>query len=297
MRAWNLYNASMEIASRCNAIFSKLFVYRVTNYMALWIDATPIYQSFQAPYNIHMVANKGGNTLEVYLNFYDKYRLSECDEDELNAIAYTIGHDIADRFAIANNKSGFIFFFDEGLNYSEYENEYRFCVNGVTKSIKSDYPLTNHMKTEFDLEFLMFNEESLENGISDITKNGKHLFDIVKYMEKPSWGIIRIEKQASGFTVTLQDCNFFSARMYNLKVMSYIGQYASLEKVPTLEKKPGMNPFVEIYMSANEREYLVYVERIRNYGLSPKDIQDSLPLVCQKVGVREDVNWAEYLNF
>lgn len=295
MRLWNLYNASMEIAARCNAIFSKSFVYQITNGKALlYIDATPIYKFSQAPYDIHMVANKGGNTLEVYLNFHDRL---ECDEEALTVIAYRMGHDIADRFAIANKNAGFIFFFDEVINYPEYENEYRFCVNGLTKTIKSDYPLANHMKTEFDLEFLLYNKESLENGISDITKDGKHLFDIIEYMEKTNWGIIRIEKQSSDFSVTLQDCNFFSAKLFNPKIMSYISQYAYLEKVPTLEKKPDMNPFVEIYLSGDEREYLVRIERIRNYGLSPKDIQDSLPLVCSKVGVRDDINWAKYIAF
>lgn len=105
MKSWNLYNASMEIAARCNAIFSKLFVYRITNFMALWIDATPTY-STDSPYDIHMVANKGGNTLEVYLNFHGKYSLSYYDEEDMNAIAYSIGHDVADRFAIAKITQG-----------------------------------------------------------------------------------------------------------------------------------------------------------------------------------------------
>lgn len=86
------------------------------------------------------------------------------------------------------------------------------------------------MKTEFDLEFLMFNETHLEKGISEITKNGKPLFDIVQYKAKPKWGILRIEKNLSGYNISLQDCNFFNSRMYNFKVMSYLGQYSTLEK-------------------------------------------------------------------
>lgn len=296
MKSWNLYNASMEIAARCNAIFSKLFVYRITNFMALWIDATPTY-STDSPYDIHMVANKGGNTLEVYLNFHGKYSLSYYDEEDMNAIAYSIGHDVADRFAIAKNNAGFIFFFGENLTYLEYENEYKFVVDGEIKVINSDFPLINYMKTEFDLEFLMFNETHLEKGISEITKNGKPLFDIVQYKAKPKWGILRIEKNLSGYNILLQDCNFFNSRMYNLKVMSYLGQYSTLEKIPTLDKKIGFNPFIEIYFSADYRNYIVYVERIRNYGLTPIDLRNSIPFVCEKIGIINDVNWAEYLNF
>ena len=153
------------------------------------------------------------------------------------------------------------------------------------------------MKTEFDLEFLMFNETHLEKGISEITKNGKPLFDIVQYKAKPKWGILRIEKNLSGYNILLQDCNFFNSRMYNLKVMSYLGQYSTLEKIPTLDKKIGFNPFIEIYFSADYRNYIVYVERIRNYGLTPNDLRNSIPFVCEKIGIINDVNWAEYLNF
>ena len=296
MRPWTLYNASMEIAARCNAIFSKLFVYKTTNFIALWIDANSTY-SINTPNNIHMVANKGGNSLEVYLNFCDKYNLSEYDKNEMNALAYALGHDIANEFAIAKNNSSFIFFFDENLTYKEYENEYRFVVEGKTRVIKSDYPLINYMRTEFDLEFSIYNEEGLKKGISEITKNGKPLFDIVQYMAKPRWGIIRIEKGLSSYNVFLQDCNFFNSRMYNLKVMSYIGQYSTLERIPTLAKKNGEHPFIEIYFSTNCRDFMVYVERIRNYGLTPDDLKNSIPFICEKINVRNDINWAEYLSF
>lgn len=295
MKSWNLYNASMEIAARCNAIFSKLFVYRITNFMALWIDAFPTY-STDSPYNIHMVADKGGNTLEVYLNFYGKHSLSYYDEEDMNAIAYSIGHDVADRFAIAKDNAGFIFFFDENLTYLEYENEYKFVVDGEIKVINSDFPLLNYMNTEFDLEFLIFNETHLEKGISEITKNGKSLFDIVQYKAKSQWGILRIEKNSSGYNISLQDFNFFNSRMYDFNVMSYLGQYSTLEKIPTLDKKIGLNPFVEIYFSADSMNYIVYVERIRNYGLTPNDLRNSIPFVCEKIGVINNINWAEYLN-
>ena len=85
MRPWNLYNASMEIVSRCNSFFSKLFIYRVMRFNGLTIDANPRYK-FPAPYNIHMIADKGGNKLEVYLNFYGMYSLSNCDDGDLERI-------------------------------------------------------------------------------------------------------------------------------------------------------------------------------------------------------------------
>lgn len=293
MRPWNLYNASMEIASRCNAIFSKIFIYKVTNYLQLWIDAYPMYVINKSPYNIHMVAQKGENVLNFYLN---GFHLEDREESELNAIAYLLGHDIADRFAITENRNGFIFYFDDNLNYKEYENHYEIVVNGETKIMKSDYPLLNYMKTEFDLEFQIANEEGYKN-ISGITKNGQSLFDVVKYMNKPSWGIVRIEKGINGYSVALQDCNFFSTRIYNIKVMSYLGQLSIIERLPQLPQRNGLNPYMEIYLSADLTNYNVLVERIRNYGLTSEDVKSALPIICQKIGVSNNTDWANYILY
>ena len=296
MRPWNLYNASMEIVSRCNSFFSKLFIYRVMRFNGLTIDANPRYK-FPAPYNIHMIVDKGGNRLEVYLNFYGMYSLSNCDDGDLERIAYSLGHDVASRFGVTKNKTGFIFFFDENLTYPEYNNHYEFVVNGERKSIDSDYPLLNHMQTEFDLEFQLFNEEQIKPGISEITKNGKPLFDVVQYMNKPSWGIIRFEKTETNYTVSMQDCNFFSKSKYTIKIFSYMGQYSALEIVPTLPTKEGMNPFVEIYLSGDDENYLVFVERIRNYGMTHDDLQASFAVFCDKIGVDKNVDWSSKLFY
>jgi hypothetical protein len=245
-----------------------------------------------------MAAYRDRNILEVFLNFLDReYHQIDFEQDELDNIAYALGHGIAERVAYAKDKSAIIFFFDESRDYPEYENEYKFSVDGETIEVKSDFPLINYMQTEFDLEFVMFNEKRLKKGISDITKNGQPLFDIVHFMDQPSWGIIRIEKSSTGYIVALQDCNFFNTFKYNTRIMSYIGQYAKLEMFPTLDKKPGMNPFIEIYMSGDEKNFGATVERVRNYGLSPEDIRKSLPQVIEKIPVPSGVDWANYMVF
>ena len=168
MRPWNLYNASMEIASRCNAVFSKNFVYSVIRYNGVTIDANNRYR-FPNMFNIHMIANKGGNQLEFYVNFMsDLYQFSNCDNDDFERIAYSLGHDVASKFGVTKNKEGLIFYFDDSLNYPEYENYYDFVVDGERQKLESDYPMFHHMQTEFDLEFLLFNEQRIDTGISEI---------------------------------------------------------------------------------------------------------------------------------
>lgn len=102
MQAWKLYNASMEIASRCNQVFSKNFTFVITKYAGLWIDAIPCYNREKAPYYIHMVLCPN-NTLEVYFNVATQLEESEWIEDcfeDLEDIAYKLGHNIAKKYAI-----------------------------------------------------------------------------------------------------------------------------------------------------------------------------------------------------
>lgn len=292
MTNWNIYNASMEIAARCNQIFSKLFIYKVS---PVWIEATPCYNIYSAPYHIHMVMNKANNTLTVVLNFNSCRSLKEYTDSHLNAIAYSIGHDIADKFAILEDRAGFIFVFSDNINYNKYQDHYEFIVNGKVENIDTDLPLIHHMKTEFDVEFFLYNDSKLDAGISDIIKNGKHLFDIVTYMNKPNWGIIRIEKKESEYLVYLQNCNFFNNRLYQLKTLSYIGQYSILEKIPSLQPKENMNPFIEIYMGGDAENNYVSVERIRNYGMKPTEIKNAIPQLCKEFNITNDVDWANYL--
>lgn len=297
MRPWNLYNASMEIASRCNAVFSKNFVYSIIRYNGVTIDANNRYR-FPNMFNIHMIANKGGNQLEFYVNFMsDLYQFSNCDNDDFERIAYSLGHDVASKFGVTKNKEGLIFYFDDSLNYPEYENYYDFVVDGERQNLESDYPMFHHMQTEFDLEFLLFNEQRIDTGISEILKNGIPLFEITQYKRKPCWGILHIEKDGTKYSVSSQDCNFFSRGTYTLKILSYFGQYASLEKIPMLPQKVGMNPFVDIYFSADDRNYLVYIERIRNFGLTPSEMKEAFSAYCTHIGADKDHNWAEHFFY
>jgi hypothetical protein len=210
MRPWNLYNASMEIASRCNAVFSKLFIYKVMRMNGIYIDANNRYR-FPAMYNIHMIADKKTSKLEFYVNFSSEQAdFSKCEDDELDRIAYSLAHGISNRYGVAEGKSGFIFYFDDNLNYKEYENHYEFTVDGETKTIDSDYPMLHHMRTEFDLEFQLFNEFGIKPGLSELKKNGLPVFSESQFMNKKSWGILRVEKGDNGYIVNLQDSNFFS---------------------------------------------------------------------------------------
>jgi hypothetical protein len=153
------------------------------------------------------------------------------------------------------------------------------------------------MQTEFDLEFLLFNEQRIDTGISEILKNGIPLFEITQYKRKPCWGILHIEKDGTKYSVSSQDCNFFSRGTYTLKILSYFGQYASLEKIPMLPQKVGKNPFVDIYFSADDRNYLVYIERIRNFGLTPSEMKEAFSAYCTHIGADKDHNWAEHFFY
>ena len=58
-----------------------------------------------------------------------------------------------------------------------------------------------------------------------------------------------------------------------------------------------MNPFVEIYLSGDDENYLVFVERIRNYGMTHDDLQASFAVFCDKIGVDKNVDWSGKLFY
>lgn len=295
MTNFSFYNACMEIATRMNRLFSKSFVFHVSNEYQLWIDATPIYNIFSAPYNIHMVGNRVHNALEVYLNFEQIYDISQNDKDWFEMIAYELGHDIAERFAITRNRNGFIFFFPEDTNYPSYKDHFEYILDGEYREETTDYPLVHHMKTEFDAEFTILNEENLDGPISELKKNGSPMFDIVKFMNQRTWGIVRIEKDGCNYNIVRQGQNDFFRKSF-FKVLPYIAQYAELEKIPMFKKKANLNPFVEMYFSFDDESYDVLLERVRNYGLSHDDLQAAMTSICDEFEVRSDINWANKIS-
>lgn len=295
MNAWTQYNICMEIAARCNKVFSKNFTFLVTKQMGLWIDAIPCHNQAQAPYQIHMVLSPN-NAFEVYFNVDTQAEggdwIEACFED-LEDIAYGLGYNIVEKYAI--KKNCIVFFFNDFLSYPQYENRYDFIVNGEAKHLNTDYPLIHHMKTEFATEFLLYNEMELPYAISSLRKNGKPIFDINVFKTNSLWTIIKIEKNGNSFEVTLQDNNFFSESLCLMKAMSYIGQYASMEQIPT-ETAGIQRPCIEFYLSSDGLidSYDVRVERIRNYGFTPQDLADAIPAICAKVNCNDQLvkHWA-----
>lgn len=291
MQAWKLYNASMEIASRCNTVFSKIFTFVVTRHMGLWIDAIPCHNQIQAPYNIHMVLCPN-NTLEVHFNVETQSEKGEWIEDcfkDLEEIAYKLGYNITEKYIL--KEKCIIFFFDDFLFYPQYENRYDFIVNGESKYLNTDYPLIHHMRTEFDTEFLLYNDMKLPYAISSLRKNGMPVFDTNAFMNKPLWTIIKIEKNENKFEIALQNDSLFSESLCLMKAMSYIGQYASMGKIPTEAANP-QRSCIEFYLSSDGFD--VSVERIRNYGFTPQDLTDAIPAICAKVNCDESQinHWA-----
>ena len=294
MTPWNLINASMQIAARCSEVFSKQFVYRVTRFTALWIDATPIFNPSEAPYNIHMVAERNSNCLEVYLNFGKYLNLDWFEKETMDHLAYLIGHDIASRYSIVEGNRGFLFYFDNDLYYQEYEDHYEFNLNGEKKVVDTDFPLLHYMQTEFDVEFLMFKEMGLKGGLSNISKNGKSIFNMLNFKNQSSWEIVRIEKKDNQYIVSIEEHHFSCKN----ETMSYIGQLSILEKIPTLPVQNGENPYMEIYFSkTHSLGNAVKIERLRNYGLTPDDIKASIPLLCEKLMLSSSHDWANHINF
>jgi hypothetical protein len=64
-----------------------------------------------------------------------------------------------------------------------------------------------------------------------------------------------------------------------------------------LSTKKDSNPYVELFFSANEYDYLVYVERIRNYGLSPMEMKEAFMAYCNYLGADKNINWADFFFY
>lgn len=304
MEFWDIMNASMKIAARCNNVFSKNFVYRINGskeLSELWIDACPNGYVNSSPYHIHMVVNYDKYTMEVYFNFRDLYDFSKCEEERMKYLAVSLGKGIAKRFAIIGiKKDGILFTFDENLSFPYKKNHYEYINDGVLGKLDSDFPLLNYMSHEYEAEFLLYYTSGLR-GLSELKKNGKIYFEESQYLSYQHRLYIRVEKKKSAFDVHIEDHNFLNIPyLYTLKTMSLLGNYTSLSIVPTLPLEDRINPYMEFYFSIDDN-YMhnndVHVNRIRNYGILRDDLQKAFMAICDKMNMDKTINWNNAILF
>lgn len=295
MNKWTLYNASMEMASRLNAIFSKIFIFDV-NKSPLFVNA---YLNIGDYFRRSL---REGVEIYVHESDYEtalivKFRglgMEDCNKSELETLAWSLGEGLAHSISIFENDKTITFYLNEFLHYDKYEHYFEVTADNSAKNFRTDYPFSHHLKTEVELEWLV-NQNHLLDNITSITRDGRPLFDMKTFKSRHSWGILRIEKTGYTYNISMQDSNFFSSRMFDGHVMSYISQFATMGRLPQQPLSYGSNPYMEIYLSSDSRAYFVTADRVRNYGLTPEDIKAAIPLICNKLIIRDDVeHWLNY---
>ena len=297
MNKWTLYNASMEMASRLNAIFSKIFIFDVDRSpigVNAYLNQTDVFRKSLLK-GVRIYVNESANETSLKVRFHG-LGMDKCNKCELKALAEVLGEGLAHSISIYENEKAIAFYLNDYLYYDNYEHCFEVTANNFEQTIRTEYPFAHHLKTEIELEWLIAQEYLLDN-ITSITKDGSPLFDMTTFKSRPSWGILRIEKTGYSYDISMQDCNFFSSRMFEGHVMSYISQFANMGRLPQQPLSYCSNPYMEIYLSSDSRQYFVTADRVRNYGLTPEDIKAAIPLICNKLMIRSDVeHWLNYTN-
>ena len=316
---WILYNASMILASRCNKVFSKNFIFNVTK------DPFSIKACLSAE-DINDLDSSQSIEIQCMLSIECKYLpslivrfsgfgLEEYEMEALKQLGYILGKGITRQFHIAKNfGTEIIFDLDPNLNYEKYEIQLDYLSHGEKKTINTTFPLAKYLNTEFELELMLtFNND--ESSVLNISRNGNAVFDDNTFIAKSSWGIIRIQKDDNTYKIILRNIrtsydwccnnkkstdscvgdrsndNYLDAGIFYSHILSYIGQLTILGTTPCLPQLADKDPFMDIYISADN--IYVSIDRIRNYGLTQNDIKAAIPELIKKLGgSRMDIDWS-----
>jgi len=310
--SWNLFNATLLIAAKLNSVFSKVFIFSVDRMPRIRLD---VYANldYSAPNNeermhkpycdtVHLVATPGLDIVSVYFDLFPGEHLND---EELNYLAHVLGEGIATSYAKPKFSDSFDLILPEDLEYPEYMDTFDFLVEGERKHIEDDYPLPHYLKTEYELENFWSNHYGYTEPIESLYRNGKPLFDLNSFFSNQRWGVIRIDKNASDYEVYLEDCNLFEGDfpIEKRRIMSYIGQLASLERIPNHGQKDGLSPYIEFFFSGEPHVYQfdyanrIYFERVRSYGFSTRDLKNALPKVSQALGTGTSTDWSHIVFF
>lgn len=222
-------------------------------------------------------------------------------EMELNALIYSFAKGTASSFSLNSNCLEFTLFLDEYKTYGLYKHTYQYLVGGKTHgSEESDYPLPHYLKTEFENEVCFSHENN--TLITEVKKDGVPLFnERLLRSSSDSWGFIRVEKDTSGFSISIEGALFDDP--YNCrKVMSYIGNLAYAEilwlYLPMLPQK-GAKPCFEFFFSEEKiawDEINIRLERFRSYGLYLFELQNALTMLSKQLKAPK-IDWAKSKKF
>ena len=318
--SWNLYNATLSIAAKLNSVFSKVFIFnieRVTPKIRLDVYAN---LDYSAPKNedraypegafyqdiVHLVATPGYDAVSVFFHLFPDGPL---EDEDLNLLAHIFGEGIATSYG-KRDLNSFDLLLKEDLDYSGYMDSYDIFVGGEHKHFEADYPLPHYLKTEYELENFWSHHYGYTEPIESLYRNGKPLFDLHSFLSNQRWAVIRIEKMSSDYVVNLEGCNLYEGEdswspypVERRRIMSFMGQLASLEKIPNHGQKDGLSPFIEICFSGEPRanKYdnanLDYLERVRNYGFTVQDLRKALPKVSQALHTGTSTDWSRIVIF
>lgn len=290
MTPWNKFNQCMAIAARCSSVFCKLFKIEVTTHHSLWIDLYPIDRSSN---NIHMVSDSDSNKLEIYFNLSSK--IHPFSEDELNSIAYKLGINLLNQYAIIDD--GIIFFLDELKNVSFYEDSFSFMgADHKLKTIETDYPLLHYMQTEIEVGTIIYlDSHQIIRPNAAVVKNGIPMFDVDKFIQQQSFLIIYISKTNGVIDVDFENCNF---------VENPINIFGSISLVSSLPyygvEDNDNNGTARIYFSSyddNNGIHKLQINRFENVILSKEDIENALLKIQEKMGLSKSFNVDNFWGF
>ena len=299
MRKWDFYNACFEVATRCNVLFCKSFIYRVLQTSdGVTISAQSLCQDdgekqglevffscYYATNSIFVTMTDMSNNQVVSREDYDKFAIG--------AIVYSLGHDVVASYSdYSEIDMEFQFFLRNDLSYIISKDYYEYLSGKTIGSEETDYPLLKHLKTEFETEICLSNEN--KELITDVKKNGELMFnDFLFHNSHDGWCMIRIEKGTSDYSINTCGYGLLNEPYNCRKVMAYVGElaYAKIlwSHIKRFPKKAGQKPCFEFYFSkticGRPSKEIIRLERFRCYGLNMDELRGALETLAKQIRV------------
>lgn len=310
MRIWDFKNACYEVATRCNVLFCKSFIYRKlpSSDDEIIISAQSLCVKDGMNQGLEMLFNGNyySNALSVkMIDMSNNKVVSRDDYDKLaiGAIVYSLGHDLASSYS-ENPRTGmeFTFLLQEDLYYPYFEDVYEFLLGKTTGREVTRFPSLRYLETEFETEICL--SEHYNEVVTDVKMNGIPMFDLFSlYNAYDGWCKIRIEKDGSGYSITTDGRGLLNNPVDCRKVMSYVGELAYAKNVWSLIKRlpreAGKNPCFEFYFSSTTVSPFsndVRLERLRCYGTNMDELCGALAPLARLIRVPLPPSWTSYAS-
>ena len=298
MKKWDFFNACFEVATRCNAVFCKSFIYRVlksSDGVTICAQSLCVKDGEKQGLEVFFNGVYLTNSLSVKLiDMSDNQVVSRDDYDEIEygAIVHLLGHDLASSYSV-DSATGieFTLLFKDSLYYPIIKESYQYQVGKSIESEETDYPLIKHLKTEFEAEICLSNEN--KKLITDVKRNGEAMFDDFSFHNRhDGWCMIRIEKEGSDFSIVTDGNGLLNNPYECRKVMAYVGELSFAKilwsHIKRFPKKAGQKPCFEFYFSKTTVSRFnseVYLERFRCFGLDLSELSGALESLAKQIRV------------